>query len=164
MADRIDIVIRDPAWRKAVPGLVKAARAWARSALKAAGGQGGVAIAFANDDELRRLNAHFRGKDKATNVLSFPASKDQIRIIPEAERSLFLGDIALGLETILAEAARDRKTVADHTAHLVVHGILHLLGYDHVAAREAAVMEGLEVKVLSAMGLPDPYRPGKRTA
>jgi len=100
----------------------------------------------------RRLNAGYRGKDKPTNVLSFPAS--------EVERKLdgALGDLVICAPVVAAEARAQGKAAAAHWAHLVVHGVLHLHGYDHGSARTARVMEGLEVEILRGFGYQDPYR------
>jgi probable rRNA maturation factor len=112
-----------------------------------------AAIMLASDAEVRQLNAKWRGIDKATNVLSFPA--------PDAPGDLeqveFLGDIALACETVLAEAADQGVTPAHHLQHLVVHGLLHLLGYDHETPADANEMEGLEVDILARLGVSDPY-------
>ena len=112
-----------------------------------------VALMLTSDAEVRRLNARWRGIDTATNVLSFPA--------PEAPGDLeaveFLGDIALACETVLAEATDQGTTPAHHLQHLVVHGLLHLLGYDHETPDEAVEMETLEVVILARLGIADPY-------
>ena len=97
---------------------------------------------------MQDLNARFRGKDNATNVLSFPA--------PESARP-HLGDVALAYGVCAREAAEQGKTLAAHLTHLTAHGVLHLLGYDHEAEAEAEVMEGLERAVLADLGFPDPY-------
>ena len=104
-----------------------------------------VAVVFASDARLRALNAKFRGKDKPTNVLAFenPAAP--------------LGGIALAFETVSREAKAQRKTFVNHSKHLILHGFLHLAGYDHHTARDARLMEGLEIAILSDMGIPNPY-------
>ena len=103
-------------------------------------------ILITGDAELRRLNRDFRGKDKATNVLSFPGSDG------------YAGDIAIAHGVTRAEAKAAGKIFADHAAHLVVHGVLHLAGYDHERPKDAQVMEPLEVKILARLGIADPYR------
>jgi len=125
---------------------------------------------LADDATLRRLNRDYRGKDKPTNVLAFPLA------FPLAGRGgkatpgnmvlgdLLLGDVVLALETVQAEAAAQGKSVGDHLAHLVVHGVLHLLGHDHVRATAAARMEALERRILAAMGIADPYRVPRRSS
>jgi probable rRNA maturation factor len=101
----------------------------------------------------RRLNAGYRGKDRPTNVLSFPAAP--------IERDLdgSLGDLVICAPVVAAEARAQHKVLAAHWAHMVVHGVLHLHGYDHGAAREARQMEGLEVEILRGFGYQDPYLP-----
>src|SRR5262249_59286857 len=117
--------VEAPAWRRALPGAGRLARRAARAAFAADGGNsrlsgaGGLCLVLADDALQRRLNREFRGADKSTNVLSFEGA-------PAA-----LGDVVLALETIAAEAEAQGKTLDDHIAHLVVHGVLHLMGYDH---------------------------------
>jgi probable rRNA maturation factor len=146
-----DIVISAPAWRKAVPGLVARARVVAAAAHEAALEDGAApltaetTIAFADDNAIRPLNAQYRGKDKATNVLSFPGLNGG-------------GDMILALETIEKEAEIQGKSMPDHTVHLIAHGILHLMGYDHEQGRaEARRMERIERLVLEGLGIADPY-------
>ena len=112
-----------------------------------------VSVLFTNDDDIARLNAAWRGKEGPTNVLSFPAAK-----IPgnEAEPAS-LGDIALGFETVIKEAAGSHLTVGEHISHLLVHGLLHLVGYDHADDEEAEAMEAIEVAILGKLGIADPY-------
>jgi probable rRNA maturation factor len=105
-------------------------------------------ILLTGDARLRDLNHHFRGKDKTTNVLSFPAA---------ANDDGHMGDIALAWGVASAEAKAAGKSIADHASHLVVHGVLHLAGFDHEKARDAEKMESLEVKILSRLGIADPY-------
>jgi probable rRNA maturation factor len=154
MAVPISLRVEAPGWRRALPAARRIARGAARAALGAAprgaagrGIEGGVCIVLADDALQRRLNRTFRGRDKATNVLSFEAS-------PAA-----LGDVVLALETMAAEAAAQGKPLADHVAHLVVHGVLHLLGYDHETHVQALKMEKLETAILAGLGIADPYRP-----
>lgn len=118
-----------------------------KAAAKREGRAGDVAVLFTDDAEMRTLNRTWKGKDKPTNVLSFPA--------PEGFGSL--GDVALGFETIAAEAVGQGKTRADHAAHLLVHGFLHLLGYDHQNDADAERMEDRERAILSDLGIADPY-------
>ena len=103
---------------------------------------------MASDAKLRALNRDFRGKDKPTNVLSFPAA---------ANAEGYRGDIAIAYGVTAREAKAAGKSFADHAAHLVVHGVLHLAGYDHERARDAKIMEPLEVKILAGLGIADPY-------
>ena len=113
-----------------------------------------VALALADDSIVRRLNADFRGQDKPTNVLSFPAASANG---PEASRR-FVGDIALAYETVRDEALHKGIPMRDHMAHLIVHGLLHLLGFDHAADAEADIMERTETRVLKRLAIPDPYQ------
>ena len=142
--------VEAPAWRRAFPGAPACARRAARAALDAGGMDslpaGGVCIVLADDSLQRRLNREFRGRDKSTNVLSFDGA-------PGA-----LGDVVLALETIAAEAEAQGKTLAAHLAHLVVHGVLHLMGYDHERPGQARRMERLEIEILAGLGIADPYR------
>lgn len=111
-----------------------------------------VAVKLTDDAAIRLLNRDWRGKDSATNVLSFPT--------PEVARMAgapHLGDIAIAYETLEREAAGEGKPLADHLAHLAVHGTLHLLGYDHEVPEEAEEMEAMERRVLATLGVPDPY-------
>jgi probable rRNA maturation factor len=140
----IEIKIADEAWTAALPE----AESLARRAAEAAAGdaKGEIVVLLTDDDALHRLNAKFLGKDRPTNVLAFPdASPDR------------LGDVALAFGVCQREAAEQGKSLADHASHLVVHGVLHLLGYDHLADDEAARMEALERRLLAAMNIQDPY-------
>jgi probable rRNA maturation factor len=113
-----------------------------------------AAVALSSDSHVRKLNRTYRGEDKPTNVLSFPA--------PAASNGAdegppFLGDIVLAAQAVAREAAKQRKVPRHHLQHLVVHGLLHLHGYDHRTADEAEEMETLEVKILARLGIPNPY-------
>ena len=128
-----------------------------------------ISILLTDDATLRRLNRDHRGRDRATNVLAFPNMAPGSA--PPPGMALILGDLALAWETLRREAAAQGKPLSDHFSHLVVHGTLHLLGYDHEAETEARVMEDLERGILGSLGLPDPYRvledngsPSKREA
>lgn len=144
------IQVSAPAWRRSVPGLATLARETARAAYAAARAAGhaplgeAVTLRFVDDGESRRLNARFRGKDKPTNVLSFPGAGAG-------------ADLVLSHAVIVQEAENQGKSVSAHTRHLIVHGILHLMGYDHGSARDARIMEDAERAVLKGFGLPDPY-------
>jgi probable rRNA maturation factor len=109
-------------------------------------------LLLADDMAVRELNRAWRGQDKPTNVLSFPANAPTIPGEPR-----YLGDLALAFETLVREADDEGKSVADHAAHLVVHGVLHLLGRDHETDAEADEMERLEIEALAAIGIADPY-------
>lgn len=146
----IEVEIEDDAWLEALPDAQARVRAAAEAALAEAGGpeDGEVTVLLADDAELRGLNAQFRKKDKPTNVLSFPAP-------PFA--APHLGDVALAFGTCAREAKEQSKPLSDHLSHLVAHGVLHLLGWDHESDAEAEAMEARERKVMARLGLPDPY-------
>lgn len=156
---RIDVVIepRNAAiWRRASASIAPRVRRAAAAALAtAAGSKGGAALAIylANDAIVRRLNHDFRGKNRPTNVLSFPAGRPSMATGVPAP----LGDIVLAYETLAREAAQQGKKLLHHVLHLVVHGVLHLLGFDHEKARDAERMEALEVRILAGLGIADPY-------
>lgn len=114
-----------------------------------------ASVVFACDATVKRLNATYRGKDAPTNVLSFPFEPPPGAQGPEAD--LYLGDIILAAETLLREAADQGIPPAHHLQHLVVHGLLHLLGFDHMEDAEAEEMEAIESRVLAGLGIADPY-------
>ena len=117
-----------------------------------------LSVRLAGDQEVRELNAHWRGKDKATNVLSFPmAEAYELEQSDEDGPAIMLGDIILAHGVCAAEAADKGVTVSDHATHLVVHGTLHLLGYDHQADGDAADMEAREARALKRLGIANPY-------
>ena len=140
----ITLLIEDPNWRS-YRGLQAQVKQAAEAARRAARLKGGFCILLADDKILRRLNRDFRGKNKVTNVLSFPGSDG------------YAGDIAIAHGVTRAEAKAAGKRFADHAIHLVVHGVLHLAGYDHERPKDAKVMEPLEVKILKRLGIADPY-------
>lgn len=112
-----------------------------------------LSLVFTNDADIREINAKWRHIDKPTNVLSFPAFALQ----PGQEPGEILGDIVIARETVEREAAEEGKSFDDHLSHLVVHGLLHLMGYDHQNDDEAEQMEALERKILASLGISDPY-------
>ena len=118
-----------------------------------------ASILFTTDEQVHHLNREWRGKDKPTNVLSFPMlERDELRTLAAEGPPEMLGDIALAFETCKREADEKRISLADHTAHLLVHGFLHLAGHDHVDSDEQAeAMERLEIEALAKMGIGDPY-------
>ena len=140
----IDIEAEDDAWSGDVPDV----EGVVRRAAEQVAPPGDVVILLTDDDTVRNLNDRFRGKDRPTNVLSFPA--------PENARP-HLGDIVLAHGVCAAEARAQGKPFADHLSHLVIHGILHLMGHDHEADDEAEAMEAQERTLLAALGIPDPY-------
>lgn len=143
----IEVEIEDDAW-SAVPDAAALAEAAGAQALLAAVRSGDVVVLLTGDDEVRDLNARFRGKDAPTNVLSFPA--------PENPEGL-LGDICLAFGVCAREAGEQGKTLSAHLQHLVAHGVLHLVGYDHEVESEAETMETLERRILADLGVADPY-------
>ena len=145
---RIAVIVEEPRWRELGREFSAELRRASRLAVAAAkrARHGGLSILLADDARLKALNAEFRGKDKPTNVLSFPAGAGD-----------YLGDVAIAYGVAAREAAAAAKTIHDHAVHLAVHGVLHLLGYDHESAREAQVMEPLEIAILAELGIDDPY-------
>lgn len=145
-------------WRAQEPRLKALATRWVGAALAGARftsrRPAEISLVFSTDAAVRRLNRDYRGKDTPTNVLSFPAGDEEV--LPAGAARL-LGDIVLALQTTRREAKAENKAFRAHTAHLVVHGVLHLLGYDHDKERDAHKMERLERKVLSTLGFDDPY-------
>ncbi len=131
-------------------------RSWIGAALERidTGGAVEISLRIVDEDEGRALNKTYRGKDKATNVLSFPSGIDAE--LP-AGLPRPLGDVVICAPLVRREAAEQGKTERDHWAHLLVHGTLHLLGYDHESAREAEAMEALEREILAGRGVADPY-------
>jgi probable rRNA maturation factor len=165
--DEFDIVIEDDRW--AALELEALAHAAAQATLGHLGldpEQAELTLLACNDERIAALNGDFRGKPRATNVLSWPAEErgavtpggDPLPVEPGIDGMLELGDIALAFETCAAEAEAAGKPLADHVTHLVVHGLLHLLGYDHENDPDALLMEGLEREILGKMGYDDPYR------
>lgn len=151
----IDIAVEAEAWA-ALPdhdALVERGVAAALAAADFATPDGAeLSVLLCDDAAIRALNRDWRGKDKATNVLSFPSAQS----VPPGTPRL-LGDIAIAYETLATEAAADHKGVAAHFLHLVVHGTLHLIGLDHETEQEAAAMEDLERAAMARLGLDDPY-------
>lgn len=143
----IEVEVEAQAWSAVADPEGLAQRA-ARAALGVRADEAGVTILLTDDETVRALNARFRGKDVATNVLSFPAA---------ANREGHLGDVALAFGTCAAEAQEQGKSLGDHLQHLVAHGVLHLLGYDHANDAEAEAMESLERRILAGLGIGDPY-------
>lgn len=146
-----DIAIDHQGWQ-AIAGL----EALAERAVAAALGQrqGVVSVLLTGDAAVRNLNRDWRGKDKPTNVLSFPAPANMP--LPKGEIAP-VGDVVLAYETVEREALEQGKTVSDHTSHLIVHAVLHLLGYDHETEADAEAMEHQERMILAGLGIKDPY-------
>src|SRR5258708_10420336 len=149
-ADNTDVIVEPAQW-DALPDAQAVARNAIAQALATLDGRADAALAvlLTDDAAVRRLNATWRGVDQPTNVLSFPAAA-----VPDSPH---LGDIAIAFETTAREARDEGKPLADHLAHLAVHGFLHLVGYDHESDAEAETMEQLERDILARLNVPDPY-------
>jgi probable rRNA maturation factor len=163
----LDITVEDPRW-DALDFEALTLRA-VMTTLEALGLEAEIAeisLLGCDDARISVLNAEFRDKPAATNVLSWPSEErgaaspggPPVAPISGPDGVLELGDIAISYDTCAAEAALAQKPISDHVTHLIVHGTLHLLGYDHENEPDAALMEGLEVKILGKLGLDDPYR------
>lgn len=126
---------------------------WAAAAVGNCRPEAEIALRIVDEDESQALNSQYRGKDKPTNVLSFPAD------IPEELGLPLLGDLVICAPVVAVEAEQQRKAPTAHWAHMVVHGTLHLLGYDHIEDDEAEIMENLETRILAQLGFSDPYAP-----
>jgi probable rRNA maturation factor len=141
---RCTVVVLDAGWLKAMPGAERLVRKAARAAARSGKS---LNVALADDKAVRVLNKRDAKKDKPTNVLSYPSGQ-----------RAFLGDIVLARQTVWREAKQQKKSPADHVTHLVVHGTLHLLGYDHETSdADAERMEALERRILKQLGIDDPY-------
>ncbi|MFO0110628.1 MAG: rRNA maturation RNase YbeY [Alphaproteobacteria bacterium] len=147
-----DILTLDPRWRRSFRALTPEVKAAVRLTLKEVfpsrkdAGKRSLTIVFSNDTEVQKLNAQFRRKVAPTNVLAFPGDEDG-----------YLGDVILAYQTVKSEAAAQSKSFRAHTLHLVVHGVLHILGYDHAGEKAAKRMEKLEIKILSRIAIANPY-------
>jgi len=170
---RIAVLVETPAWSRRLPAVAALVRKFARAGVKAALADGAphpkgaapwtLTLLLADGAELKALNHDFRGKAKPTNVLSFPAWEDAPQ---RGSAPVNLGDIAVALTTTAGESRKQGKRLADHLAHLTVHGVLHLFGYDHLDDSQANDMESLERTVLARYGISDPYllRPARKAA
>lgn len=174
----IAVVVKDPIWRLELEGAEQIARGAARAVLDHEGardflvrhrlwpaespqgrgdpGSAELVLVLADDRLVRGLNRDYRGQDRPTNVLSFAGLDGSAETA--ADTPLMLGDVVLARETIAREAEAQGKIAAEHLAHLVVHGALHLVGYDHGTAPEAERMESLERAIMAGLGFADPYR------
>lgn len=170
----IDVVMPCAAWGEAVPDVAESCRRAAAAAFRdgqdgapflasplsrkslAAGAE--MSVALGDDALVRQLNRDYRGEDKPTNVLSFAALEDQEAFDEGGDQPVMLGDIVLAFETTVAEAKSEGIPLLHHVIHLVVHGVLHLLGHDHQDDAAAETMEGLETAILARLDIPDPYR------
>lgn len=162
---QIDIDITDPRWDSlGLAAITEAAMEAVLDRLGIDADDCEVSILGCNDVRIKELNADFREKDKATNVLSWPAEdrgadEGQVPELPVSDvfGTIELGDIAISYDTCVTEADAAQKPISHHVTHLMVHGLLHLLGYDHINDADAAIMEALETELLETMGIPDPY-------
>ena len=146
----IDVVIASTRWTK-VPRAARLVRRTIAAAAPARARKAEVSVTLTSNRAIRALNRRWRGHDKPTNVLSFPAPA------PQRGAPRHLGDIVIAYETTAAEARAERKPFEHHLAHLAVHGFLHLLGYDHESHPQAEAMERHERRILARLGIPDPY-------
>ncbi|MDF0602823.1 rRNA maturation RNase YbeY [Psychromarinibacter sp. C21-152] len=157
----IDVIIEAPEWEgEGLEALAARAEAATLRHLGLDPAAYETALLGCDDSRIAALNGDFRDKPAPTNVLSWPAEErapDTPGARPEPPEPGELGDIALAWETCAREAAAAGRPVADHVTHLIVHGMLHLMGFDHETGPDAAVMEDLEVEILASLGLPDPY-------
>ena len=128
---------------------------WAQAAWQGEG-EAGVVVRIVGEAESQELNCAYRGKDYPTNVLSFPYDAPPIPL--EDDETEYLGDLVICLPVMEREAAEQSKTATQHWAHLLIHGLLHLQGYDHITDDEAEEMEALETQILASLGFPDPYQ------
>lgn len=168
----IDVIVTLPDWTSAVRGpeelcrrAVMAACRFVRGDLASVGpGEIECAITLGGDEQVQALNRDYRGMDKPTNVLSFANLDGEDTATPPPGAPLMLGDIVIALETVQREAREENKSLDAHLAHMVVHGFLHLLGYDHQTDRDAEQMEALEAKALAKLGVTNPHtRTGENT-
>lgn len=164
----IEVVEDDSRWADSIPDAAALAERAARAAYTRAAADSfdpappdaaELTVVLAGDAAVQALNRDYRGKDKPTNVLSFATLDDEMAPPPPPGEPLFLGDVILARETCVREAEEAGKPAAAHLFHLVVHGVLHCLGYDHEVESEAEEMEALETAILRDHGLPDPYAP-----
>jgi probable rRNA maturation factor len=163
----ITVVVQSDAWLAAAPEIVERAKLAAEAGLAVAfpaiaspAFPAGVAVVLSDDATVRELNRTWRGQDRATNVLSFPATDlraGELPAPPLPGLPLELGDVILALETCGREAREQAKPLVAHMQHLVVHGLLHLLGHDHEDDGEALRMEALEIEALATLNVPNPY-------
>ena len=153
---RLDVAVGYAVPRKGLPAAVSF-RKWVAAALAGRIREADLAIRLVDAREGRALNRHYRGRDYATNVLSFPARLDEGVRLPPGVHMPLLGDLVLCAPVVAREAREQRKRLNDHYAHLTVHGALHLLGWNHEDARDADCMEALEREILANLGIADPY-------
>lgn len=156
----VNLLAQSPLW-----GSEEANESWVNHAVAAAlppDSDHELTVVLTDNQSMRALNARFRGLDAPTNVLAFPAPAAPSFVAQGAGEAAFLGDIVIAFETAQAEAAAEGKEFFHHITHLLVHGVLHLLGYDHGSDTEAEAMEARERTILMRLGLPDPYEERER--
>lgn len=159
----VDCVIEDPRWGD-IAALAELATEAALDRLGLEPSVFEISLLACDDSRIAALNADFRGKPAPTNVLSWPSDErgaavdGEMPLMPQPGPDNELGDIAMAYDTCAREAAEAGKTMRDHTIHLLVHGTLHLLGFDHERDQDATLMEGLETEILGKLGIADPYR------
>ncbi|CAD0336414.1 Endoribonuclease YbeY [Xanthomonas hortorum pv. gardneri] len=151
---RLDVAVSYALPRAGLPSAVSF-RKWVAAALKGRIREADLAVRIVDEKEGCSLNHHYRGKDYATNVLSFPAELPEG--LPKGVKMPLLGDLVICAPVVAREAAEQGKSLASHYAHLTVHGTLHLLGWDHADDKEADAMEQLEREILADLGIDDPY-------
>ena len=165
--ETLHIIIEDPRWKKALPKVESEVRRTAEQVLKTlkvdlAKALAEVTFNLTDDVGIQFLNKAYRKKDKPTNVLSFPhmaVKPPQFKALKNtAKIPQLLGDVIISLDTVRAEAKAQEKSLSDHLAHMVVHGLCHLLGYDHEKEKEAEEMERLEARILKQLGIANPYK------
>jgi probable rRNA maturation factor len=157
----VDVLSESPLW-EGEPGaeaMVREAISQAATATEFGEPAAEIAVLLCDDAAIATLNAQWRGREEATNVLSFPAPPASDAPARNPLAPVHLGDIAIAYETVIREAREQGRTVSQHLAHLAVHGFLHLLGYDHQIDDEAEHMEALEREILATLGISDPYAP-----
>lgn len=162
----VDCIIEDRRWAKA--GILQIAFQAYDATLRKLGynpERFEIGLLACNDDKIADLNAEFRGNPTPTNVLSWPSAErgaeddggKPLEVLQEMSGDIFLGDVAISYDTCLAEAQNADKSLKGHTLHLLIHGTLHLFGYDHERDADAELMERLETQILATLGQPDPY-------
>ncbi|SMC17734.1 probable rRNA maturation factor [Andreprevotia lacus DSM 23236] len=152
MSKRLKLALQIESQAEGLPGKLQL-KCWAETALQPGVKRAEITVRLVDEEEGRQLNRDYRGKDYATNVLSFTFDED----LPEIEGMPLLGDLVLCAPVVAREAAEQGLLLAAHYAHLIVHGMLHLQGFDHIDDVEADAMEALETRLLAALGINDPY-------
>ena len=157
----IDLIFDTPEWAKSKLSARKRVTdvldlTWSMVPKRPKGIEPELTVTLTNDKSIKVLNRDYREKDKPTNVLSFPMWNNMADI-PNGAGAIPLGDIIIAFETIKREAIEQEKTLADHFTHMLIHGFLHLLGYDHMNEADATAMETLEIKILKKLSISNPY-------